>query len=264
MDKELMAKLMLACIQNNVPMGTHKQQKEPIKVLFSDSWVDTAEFDDICREINVLPGEFVKKINRPTGLPGLTSPLYMSKDTNPEHFLFTVHKLKRNTGAINDCLTDLLETWIKDRSGKLKNHHKLTEKMKRGYLKLRDAEHPDEDRKLSHQDIKTSIENYQLWAMASKNNEGVWFQKWDLDGFLRSNKAVSEWCYDKKNMMEKVGEQYFEIKEAEPNEDPEEAKQRKLSFLKDIKANIDKGREPEGEFLEFWNEHKHLLEELDD
>lgn len=264
MDRDLIIKLMATCVKYNLPRGTHAQQKEDVKIVFSKSFLKSSEFEQFCREIETTPGEFLLEINRPSGPGGPKVPLYMSKDMNPEHFLFTVHKLKRNQEALNDCLTDILETWMKDGSGKLKRHHKLNDKMVKGYLKLRDCEHPDEDRKISHEDIKTSVRNYQLWATAAKNNPQVWFQLWDLSGFLRSNKAVTEWCYDRNMMIAKVGDQFFDVKGDEPDEDPIEATNRKLSFLKNIQFEIAKGQPPVGEFLEYWETNKHLLGKQND
>lgn len=263
MDLELIGKLMAACVEHDLPMSTHVQQKEPVKIVFSQNFVKSAEYEQICREIGSTPGEFTLKINRPTGPADQKHTFIMSKDIEPEHFLFSVHKLKRNPSALSDCLTDLLETWAKDSSGKLKKHHSINEKMAKGYLKIRDIENPDTNVKFSHEDIKKSILNYQLWAQASKENPKVWFQKWDLSSFLRSNKAIPDWCYDREEMVGKVGEQYFDIEFEKPKtqEEVEEDLKAQLSFLRTIKKDLDEGRPPEGEFLEYWEKNKHLLDD---
>lgn len=265
MDPELIAKLMKACIEHDLPMSIHVQQKEPVKIVFSQNFITSGEYEQICREIGSSPGEFTFRINKPTGSAAHKHTLYISKDIEPEHFQFSVHKLKRNAGALSDCLTDLMETWAKDSSGKLKKHHSLNEKMSKGYLKIRETVNPDTDFKFTHEEIKNSILNYQLWALTAKGNSKVWFQKWDLSAFLRSNKAIPDWCYDREEMIGKVGEQYFEdsdIPKVKTKEEIEEDHQRDLSFMKMIKESVDKGRELKGDFLEFWETHQHLLDEI--
>ena len=262
MDPELHARLLEAALNNGIALGTHIQQKEEVKLVYSKNFVKSGEFGKICKKIGRVPEEILLEFFRPTGPSDHNHTFIMSKDIEPKHFEFNVHKLKRNAGALNDCLTDLLEVWSKDSSGKLKTHHKINEKMVRGYLKVRTTEHPDYDRKFSHEDIRQAIINYQLWAKASKDNERVWFQLWDLSGFLRSNKAISEWCYDLKTMKDKVGNQYFDEEEQDEDETSDEEKKKITLFhLNELAKDLKTGREIPEEWKKFWEENKHLLDE---
>lgn len=262
MDPELIIKLLITCVKYNLPRGSHVQQKEDVKIVFSNNFLRSTEFEQFCREAGITPGEFLLDINRPTAPPRPKSYLYISKDIEPEHLKYSVHKLKRESGALSDCLTDLVTLWNKDSSGKLKTHHKINEKMINGYLKVRSSEHPDNDRPYTHEDIRKAIKNYHEWALAAKNNDRVWLQVWDLSSFLRSNKAISEWCYRREDMIAKVGPQYFEEQPPEKTqEEKDRIKQNTINLLKEIKVDVDKGIMPVGEFLQIWNENKHLLDE---
>lgn len=261
MDLELHARLLKAALDNGLSLGTHVQQKEEVKLVYSENFIKSGEFGKICKEIGKVPEEVLLEFFRPTGPPSLKAPLYMSKDTNPESFKFNVHKLKRNSEALSNCISDLITLWSNDTTRRLKKHHSINEKMVKGYLKVRDTNHPDEDRKFTHEDIRQAIINYQLWAKAADQNDRVWFQRWSLDGFLRSNKAITEWCYSREEMMAKVGEQYFEIQVEEKDDiDQEVLDKSRLSHLRDLKESIDRGEKLTADWQGFWDQYHHLLD----
>lgn len=102
--------------------------------------------------------------------------------------------VKKNPDAIGALVENVFDTWNKQEADYRKSR-KVTDGMVRGYIKLQNST------EWTHGQIIEAIKNYALWARCAKEDEQVWFHRWNLEQFLLSNKAIYH-CEDRKAMIQ--------------------------------------------------------------
>lgn len=105
----------------------------------------------------------------------------------------TWEEIKDDPQAVAFLVEEVYAAW-NSHDSYYRRPRKVNNEMVRGYIKLQDSG------EWTHKQIVQSIHNYALWARCAKEDEKVWFHRWDLDQYLLSDKAIFH-CWDRKMMI---------------------------------------------------------------
>lgn len=268
MDSEVYKQFLLAIVKYNIPATISKRVKSNFIVTFNSEFFDSEENLRILRELEIPPLSLILKNRLDSSKTKKDHCLISLNSINKEYLKYSYNELKKSSIALNHAVSDLVHHWSRIKSEHIKNHRSISDEMYDNYLKVRKKLHPDFDREFTHEDLIKAVNNFQIYVKVKEKEPDLFLpHQWkNLHVFLRSKSAIEGYFLDKNQLKGALSNSKYrdEVEGEKTPEDVEEDRLRDIRFFKMIKESVDMGRQPEGDFLEFWESHQYLLGEIDD
>lgn len=201
-QKEFLTKLLKVSMELGLPLLPSLKKKQVYGLQIPQDVFNDETFHGLIKDLGynlaLLNGSTKVKPKNPKSRIAYSIISNNINTNNIKNSLITLRgktwdEVKRDADAIGTLVENVFETWNKQDANYRKSR-KVTDGMVRGYIKLMTTG------EWTHTQIIESIKNYALWSRCAKEDNNVWFHRWNLEQFLLSNKAIYH-CEDRKSLI---------------------------------------------------------------
>ena len=202
-QKEFLTKILKSSMELGLPLLPSLKKKQVYGIQIPQDVFNDESFHGLIKDLGynlaLLNGSTQVKPKKPKSRIAYSIISNSINTNNIKTKLYDLKNLswddiKKNSDAIGALVENVFETWNKQEANYRKSRQ-VTDGMVRGYIKLQTTT------EWTHGQILEAIKNYALWSRCAKNDDQVWFHRWNLEQFLLSNKAIYH-CEDRKAMIQ--------------------------------------------------------------